>query len=88
MKPVTEAYLNYLKDPAMAAQLFEHAYRANRLLPKDGTEGLTEYLVATVPSATAAEGAVIYVSNETGGAVLAFSDGTNWRRVTDRAIVS
>lgn len=31
---------------------------------------------------------MIYVSNEAGGAVPAFSDGTNWRRVTDRAIVS
>ena len=31
---------------------------------------------------------LIYVTNEAGGPVLAFSDGTNWRRVTDRAIVS
>lgn len=45
------------------------------------------YTVATVPSATIA-GGMIYVSDETGGAVMAFSDGTNWRRVTDRAIVS
>jgi len=33
-------------------------------------------------------GQLVYVSDESGGAVLAFSDGTNWRRVTDRAIVS
>lgn len=45
------------------------------------------YTVAGVPSATIA-GQIIYVSDETGGAVLAFSDGTNWRRVTDRAVVS
>lgn len=31
---------------------------------------------------------MIFVNDEAGGAVLAFSDGTNWRRVTDRAIVS
>ena len=31
---------------------------------------------------------MIYVSNESGGAVIAFSDGTNWRRVTDRAVIS
>jgi hypothetical protein len=49
--------------------------------------GARVYTVATLPSAVG-EGAVIYVSNETGGAVLAFSDGTNWRRVTDRAIVA
>lgn len=47
------------------------------------------YTVATVPSAsTRGAGSLIYVSNESGGAVLAFSDGTNWRRVTDRAIIS
>ena len=31
---------------------------------------------------------IIFVHDETGGAVLAFSDGTSWRRVTDRAVVS
>jgi len=30
----------------------------------------------------------VYCSDESGGAVPAFSDGTNWRRVTDRQIVS
>jgi len=30
----------------------------------------------------------VYCSDETGGSVPAFSDGTNWRRVTDRQIVS
>lgn len=50
---------------------------------------LPSYTVATVPAAgTAGAGAEIYVSNESGGAVTAFSDGTNWRRVTDRAIIS
>jgi hypothetical protein len=33
-------------------------------------------------------GRLIYVSNDVGGAVVAFSDGTNWRRVTDRNIIS
>jgi hypothetical protein len=47
------------------------------------------FTVATVPSAaTAGAGAIIYVSNETGGAVIAFSDGANWKRVTDRANIS
>jgi hypothetical protein len=43
--------------------------------------------VSGMPSANPA-GQVLYVSNESGGAVIAFSDGTNWRRVTDRAVVS
>lgn len=47
------------------------------------------YTVATLPSASAAgAGAQVYVSDESGGAVPTFSDGTNWRRVTDRAVVS
>lgn len=46
-----------------------------------------QYTVATLPSAAEAA-LIIYVSDEVGGAVLAFSDGTNWRRVTDRAVVS
>lgn len=47
------------------------------------------YTVATLPSASGAgAGAIIYVSNETGGATTAFSDGTNWRRHADRTIVS
>jgi len=45
------------------------------------------YTVGTLPAVGTA-GGMIYVSNESGGAVQAFSDGTNWRRVTDRAIVS
>jgi hypothetical protein len=33
-------------------------------------------------------GQIIYVPDETGGAVIAFSDGAAWRRVTDRNVVS
>ncbi len=47
----------------------------------------TSYAVADVPDATT-EAGIIYVSDEVGGGVLAFSDGTNWLRVTDRAIVT
>ena len=46
------------------------------------------YTVATLPSAATYPRGVIYVSNEAGGATLAFSDSTNWRRVQDRAVVS
>ncbi|MFC6689662.1 DUF2793 domain-containing protein [Jhaorihella thermophila] len=45
--------------------------------------------VATLPSAAdLGAGTLIYVSDESGGPVIAFSDGTNWRRMTDRAVVS
>ena len=46
------------------------------------------FTVAGLPSASDWLRCLIYVSDETGGAVVAFSDGTNWRRVTDRAVVS
>ena len=49
---------------------------------------LIPYTVATLPSASECAQGLIYVSDESGGAVPAFSDGTNWRRMTDRAIVS
>lgn len=47
------------------------------------------FTVATVPSASiAGAGAEIWVSNESGGPTLAMSDGTNWRRSHDRAVIS
>ena len=48
---------------------------------------LPSYTTTTLPSANIV-GAMIFVTNESGGSVPAFSDGTNWRRVTDRAIVT
>jgi hypothetical protein len=48
---------------------------------------LTSYATTGLPSAAIA-GQMIYVTNDVGGAVPAFSDGTNWRRVTDRAIIA
>ena len=33
-------------------------------------------------------GDMIFVSDETGGATMAFYDGTNWRRIQDRAVIS
>lgn len=51
------------------------------------------YAKANLPSAAdygngSDMSALVFVNDEIGGATLAFSDGTNWRRVQDRAIVS
>lgn len=46
------------------------------------------YAVAALPDATIGAGAMVYVSDESGGPVIAFSDGSGWRRLTDRALVS
>lgn len=48
---------------------------------------LPSFPVASLPSA-ADKGVLIFVPNESGGATVAYSDGTDWRRVTDGAIVS
>jgi len=44
--------------------------------------------VATLPAAVDNEGSVVYVSDEAGGSTLALSNGTDWRRVQDRVIVT
>jgi hypothetical protein len=69
------------------AQLASDLASAFTALSVSGTVRVGSYTVGGLPSATPA-GQIAYVSNETGGAVLAFSDGTNWRRVTDRAVAS
>jgi hypothetical protein len=56
-------------------------------LDVDGAVRVKSYTVAGLPSAGVGAGQIVYFSNETGRAVLAFSDGSSWRRVTDRAVV-
>jgi Protein of unknown function (DUF2793) len=59
------------------------------LVAATGTPRLPTASMAALPSAASAgSGAVLFVPDESGGAVLAFCDGTNWRRVTDRALLS
>ncbi len=45
------------------------------------------YSKAALPSAAAA-GSIIYVTDDVGGATLAFADGTAWRRAHDLAVVA
>ena len=53
------------------------------------TLALPQVTVSGVTAAsTANKGQIVYVSDETGGATLAFSDGTNWRRLQDRTVIS
>ena len=46
------------------------------------------YTVATLPAASGYAGHAVMVSDETGGYTMAFSNGTNWKRVQDLATVS
>lgn len=47
---------------------------------------LASFTVAGAPADDA--GGMIFVTDEVGGSVPAFNDGSDWRRVTDRAIIS
>ena len=53
-----------------------------------GIQELQTYTVANLPDASELEAHILYISDESGGATLAFSDGVNWRRVQDRVVVS
>lgn len=81
--------MSILHVPITASNPAEWVRRAagaiNQLISRDAT--LKEYTVATLPDA-GGDFRLIYVSDESGGAVPAFNDGTDWRRVTDRAVVS
>jgi hypothetical protein len=50
---------------------------------------LKSYTVATVPAAGASARQIVYVTNGAAGApVVAFSDGTNWKRIDTLANIS
>ena len=51
-----------------------------------GLPQLPSYTVSTLPSTVA--GDLALCTDETGGSVVVFYDGSNWRRMTDRAIAS
>ncbi len=65
------------------------AAKLNKLLEDTSSQTveIVSYTVATLPSAALPVN-IISVTDEVGGATLAFNDGTNWRRVQDRAIVA
>ena len=75
------------RDQAGTGVVLLWALNTNNHMFSNTPVGVPTYTVGTLPSASG-PGRLIYVSDETGGAVIAFNDGTNWRRVTDRAIVS
>lgn len=87
------------RDPESIAstirnELTDHAQRINTTIVNDGEEHmlaplvLASYAKAALPDAATWINGLIIVSDETGGLTVAFSDGSNWRRVQDRAVVS
>lgn len=49
---------------------------------------LASFTLATLPSASANQWLMVYVSNLAGQPAPCFSDGTNWRRVSDNSIAN
>jgi len=49
---------------------------------------LVSKTVSQLNTFVASAGSMVYCTDETGGAIPAFYDGSNWRRVSDRSIVS
>lgn len=84
---------NLVEGP-VASGLLTTAVAVSTYLPRDGSTAtevpfqLQSYTVAGVPTASSYTGCLIYVSNETGGATVAVSNGTNWVRLQDLATVS
>ena len=54
----------------------------------DAPMKLVNKTVTQLSTLVSSVGAMVFCTNESGGAIPAFYDGTNWRRVSDRAIVS
>lgn len=79
---------------SISSEFQAHALRLNIALVSDGTETPSApviykpYLKAALPDVSKFINGIIIVTDDVGGRVPAFSDGTNWRRVTDRNIIS
>ena len=54
----------------------------------DAPMKLVNKTVTQLGSLVSSVGAMVFCTDESGGAIPAFYDGTNWRRVSDRSIVS
>jgi hypothetical protein len=49
---------------------------------------LKSYVKTDLPDPVPVPGMMIFVSNDVGGSTPAFSDGTSWRRTSDRAVIA
>jgi hypothetical protein len=74
--------------PLWAQQLADDVTRELRARARGFPVVLASFFKADLPDAARWAGSWIYVSDDIGGAVPAFSDGAAWRRATDRAIIS
>jgi hypothetical protein len=74
--------------PAWAQQLADDVSRELRVRAKGLPVVLASFVKTDLPDPARWANSWIYVSNATGGAVPAFSNGTNWLRSDTSAIIS
>jgi hypothetical protein len=74
------------RDQAETRSAIERAFE--QAVPLSSLNMLRECFVADMPDPVVNRRLMIWVADEAGGAQPAVSDGTNWRRFSDRAIVS
>lgn len=83
-------YAQYFNEAGQPTTQGQHLLRGLADLDSPvftGVPVLPEYLVATgLPGPV--KGGWIYISDASGGAVVAFSDGAAWLRCTDRTVIS
>ena len=60
----------------------------NARLPGGWTTLPVHTILELPPASAVGAGGLVYVSDEAQGAQPAFSDGTSWRRISDRGLVS
>jgi len=77
-----------LSAPGWAQQMADDVTREIRASTRGFPVALASFAKTNLPNPARWTGAWIYVTNDIGGAVPAFSDGTNWRRCTDRNVIS
>lgn len=74
-------------DPVAATYNLEQIVQSGVLYPDQLV--LPSYTVAELGSLSATPaGQMVFCTNDAGGSIPAFSDGTDWRRVTDRQVIS
>lgn len=75
-------------------ELRDHALRLVNTLVSDGTETpqapviFKPYVKAALPDVALYVNGMIIVTDDVGGLTPAFSDGVNWRRTSDRAVIA
>lgn len=68
--------------------LWDWVSRVTQVLGGKQPLQLAAYTVAGLPDADKWGRCIVVVTNEAGGEIPAWSDGTSWRRVSDGAVVS